>query len=219
MEELNKPINWYMDGNPFRLSGRIYVKLLPAFVIAGTICMAGVLIAAVATAPFVNGQNNWIQEFVGFVFYSGLGGMQTAVVGFFATILISIFDASFGRVLLPRAFAGCCVGLSVIPIAVEGIFQQAFSTYPDSDWYVSITFIGCLAGVLTANLKFPMSGVLPQKFRFSVRQLLALTFWIALVFALGFGNILFLVAAAIFLSVLFTTLFVVSKICPIERVS
>ena len=178
--------------------------------------MVGVIVAALATDP--HGNTGIGATILGVIVYALSGAVFSAIAGFFASIFISLVDASLCRLLSSTAYGAACVALSVIPIAIMGIFQQAFSTYPDGGayiffYYVPIIFVGCAAGIWGAKTNIPARpDADSNRFRYTSRQLFALTFWIALAFALGFGNVLFLIAAAIYITIVLVTVFAYSKL-------
>ena len=221
---MKNSLNWFDDPNPLRLGGKVFVCLLPALGIAGALCLVGVLIAAMATDPHGNGMIGGLQAIaatvLGTLLYAIVGALFTILTGFIATSFISLVDSSFGRILSPIAFGASSVGLSVIPIAIMGIFQQAFSTYPDSEtfvffYYVPIVVVGCSIGIWGASTKLPpFSTSHLSNLRFSTRQLLALTFWIALIFGIGFGNMVFLIASSIYIAIVIASVFAYSRFSP-----
>ena len=209
---MTSSFDWYEDPNPLRVAGTLYKKLLPALAVAGGACMVGVIVAALATDP--HGNCGVGEAIIGVIVYGLTGAVFSAMAGFFASIFISLVDASFCRILSPISYGAACVALSVIPIAIMGIFQQAFSTYPSGNafvyfYYVPIIFVGCVAGIWGASRNIPARPNADSKrIRYSSRQLMSLTFWIALVF--GFGNVVFLIAAAIYIAIVVVTVFVYS---------
>ena len=173
--------------------------------------MIGVLASLIITDPHGSGFGGNFGQIIGAVsgifLYAIVGSICTVFSGCFALLLMVLFDHSLGKVFSPTLFSAASIGLSVIPISVMGIFAQAFSTYPDSEWFACLYYVptiiaGYICGIWGSNLRIVASpSVARTKWQLGTLHLFALTGWVTLMLALGFGNVVFLVAASIYVTI------------------
>jgi hypothetical protein len=197
--------DWYLNPNPFKVALKAYERLLPVFITAGVAYTAVILLIAIFADP-TQGFGNNLYEIVGSLFlvliYFGVCGCVTAIVGLFAVLAVTVFDQSMGKQISPSTFGAASVGMSLIPLAILGIFQHAFSIYPDSNWFVYFYFVGSVLlgsalGIWGVNRRFGRKPeVSSHRFTFSTRQLLVLTAWICGGLASGFGGLILPIGTA-----------------------
>ena len=189
---------WYDDPNPFRVATVAFSKLWPALVIAGGICILGYLVAEFLTDDqyfFLGDQN--IRSVFRIALVALVGGISTAIFGFLAGLVLALFDFSIGKVLSPVVFSTAMTGAAVVPISLVGNFEIlitptiSFIAYR----YIPTIIVGTVCGIIFAKLTAIAPHWRNKKWELNIRHLLALTFWIALIFGLGLGGAFF--AAAI----------------------
>lgn len=188
--------------------------------------MLGVSISGIATDPESTGFGVGFKEILTLLFFGALyvvyGSVQTLIVGYFTVIFLSLVDLSFGKILQPLHFGALSVGLSVIPISYFGMLLHAFSTYPESNfyiysYYISTIFVGCVCGVWGAETRISQHES-PTKIslQFNTRQILALTGWLTLLMAVSFADtgflVFLLIAALIFFLTAAIVLFVYAQV-------
>ena len=126
-----------------------------------------------------------------------VGGISTAIFGFLAGLVLALFDFSIGKVLSPVVFSTAMTGAAVVPISLVGNFEIlitptiSFIAYR----YIPTIIVGTVCGIIFAKLTAIAPHWRNKKWELNIRHLLALTFWIALIFGLGLGGAFF--AAAI----------------------
>ncbi len=184
--------------------------------------MIGILVAAIITDPHTNGFESSIRAITSTIFFTVLyvtfGSFCALFVGFFSSLVLAIFDHSIGKLLTPTLIAAAVSGMSVIPISIMGIFLHAFSTYPESElfvflFYVPTIIVGCVCGIWGANARIVVdSKTATGKWQLNIRQLFVVTAWVGLILALGFGDLVLVIASIIYIATVVLVVIVYTQI-------
>lgn len=190
--------DWYHDSDPLRVAYRVYVRLIPVFALVSVIWTLLVVVDTIlfdVWFEFGNTTSEMVHRVYSFTVVLLFAIAITLVAGVFSVFAVAIFDKSIGNVISLASFGAASVGMSVVPLAIILVFLHGYAKNGTGlDWISLTYFVVTIAiGSFSGFLKFLRSVTAKPEwhtrfsFQFSVRQMLVVTVWIAIVLLVGLG--------------------------------